>query len=321
MRTITDILRWLIAFIIIHIIISFSLTGIFYAIEFIFRITKNLSPFIYVMILPPVLIFLWWLTSMILLPINRGVILLLVRQTRVFSLVIRIAISLGIIIFLLLFWKGFIQFGWQNLRYSKLNFILFSLFIAALLYLPWILHNSFRSDFSNPRFQRPNKPLPKDQQDILIPEVDIKVKNDTTKIFPEEVVKQVISNDISYLQEKITIDPTKTTPSVMLDTEGFIRINGRSIPENPTLFYYPIEDWVTKYICNPAPVTCIDINLEIMNADTNKHLVHIIQKITYVRIKQKKFIINWYYEDNDLFEIGENIASVLDVPINFVKLT
>ena len=149
MRTILTILRWIIALLLILVILNFSLIGIFYATEFVFRITQKLSPFLYVMVVPPILIFLWWLTSMILLPINRGIIVLLVKQTYAFSLMIRLLISFGIIIFLILFWKGIIEFSWQELRYHKLNTVLFSIFIAGLLFLPSILHNSFINESSS----------------------------------------------------------------------------------------------------------------------------------------------------------------------------
>jgi hypothetical protein len=45
-----------------------------------------------------------------------------------------------------------------------------------------------------------------------------------------------------------------------------------------------------------------------------------LQKITYVALKNKKFIVNWYYEDGDedILERGEYFASVLDVPINLI---
>jgi hypothetical protein len=44
--------------------------------------------------------------------------------------------------------------------------------------------------------------------------------------------------------------------------------------------------------------------------------------IKHVTLKNKKFVFNWYYEegDEDIFERGEYFASVLDVPINFIKV-
>ncbi|MGA2407666.1 MAG: DUF1987 domain-containing protein [Bacteroidales bacterium] len=122
--------------------------------------------------------------------------------------------------------------------------------------------------------------------------------------------------------EELRISPTKNTPEVILNPEGIIRIRGRSIHENVTDFFGPIEDWITEYINAPAEVTSVDLNLEYFNSASAKVFIHILQKITYVALKHKKYIFNWYYEDgdDDILERGEYFASVLDVHFNFIKL-
>jgi hypothetical protein len=122
--------------------------------------------------------------------------------------------------------------------------------------------------------------------------------------------------------EALRISPTKNTPEIILSPEGIIRIKGRSIHENVTEFFAPVEDWITGYIIGPAEVTCVDLNLEYFNSASAKVFIHLLQKITYVSLKDKKYIINWYYEDGDedIFERGEYFASVLDVPFNFIKI-
>jgi len=121
--------------------------------------------------------------------------------------------------------------------------------------------------------------------------------------------------------EELRILPTKNTPEIILNPEGMIRIKGRSIHENVTDFFAPVEEWVTAYIVNPAEVTCVDMNLEYFNSASAKVFIHLLQKITYVALKHKKFIFNWYYEegDEDILERGEYFASVLDVPVNLIK--
>ncbi|HUX57415.1 MAG TPA: DUF1987 domain-containing protein [Bacteroidales bacterium] len=122
--------------------------------------------------------------------------------------------------------------------------------------------------------------------------------------------------------EELRISPTKNTPEIILNPEGIIRIRGRSIHEDVTEFFSPVEDWVSGYINTPAEVTCVDINLEYFNSASAKVFIHLLQKITYVALKHKKFIFNWYYEegDEDILERGEYFASILDVPINFIKI-
>ena len=124
------------------------------------------------------------------------------------------------------------------------------------------------------------------------------------------------------MMDELRIPPSKNTPEIILLPSGIIKIRGRSIHENVTEFFSPVEDWITGYILEPADVTCVDLNLEYFNSASAKVLIHLLQKITYVSLKHKKFIINWYYEDGDedIFERGEYFSSVLDVPFNFIKL-
>ena len=122
--------------------------------------------------------------------------------------------------------------------------------------------------------------------------------------------------------EELRISPTKNTPEILLNPTGMIRIKGRSIHEDVTDYFSPVEDWISRYIESPADVTCVDLSLEYFNSASAKIFIHLLQKITYVTLKHKKFIINWYYEDGDedILERGEYFASVLDVPFNFIKL-
>lgn len=122
--------------------------------------------------------------------------------------------------------------------------------------------------------------------------------------------------------EELRISSTKNTPEILLNPTGMVRIKGRSIHEDVTDYFSPVEDWISRYIESPADVTCVDLSLEYFNSASAKIFIHLLQKITYVTLKHKKFIINWYYEDGDedILERGEYFASVLDVPFNFIKL-
>ncbi len=74
---------------------------------------------------------------------------------------------------------------------------------------------------------------------------------------------------------------------------------------------------------DPADVTCIDMNLEYFNSASAKFMIQLFQKISRVRLLNKKFIVNWYYEDGDedIYERGEYFSSVLNVPFNFIRIT
>jgi hypothetical protein len=122
--------------------------------------------------------------------------------------------------------------------------------------------------------------------------------------------------------DELRISPTKNTPEIILNPNGVIKIRGRSIHENVTDFFAPVEDWISGYILSPAEVTYVDLSFEYFNSASAKVLIHLLQKITYVSLKHKKFVFNWYFEDGDedILERGEYFSSVLDVTFNFIKI-
>ena len=122
--------------------------------------------------------------------------------------------------------------------------------------------------------------------------------------------------------QEVRIPPTKNSPEIIMNPDGIIKIRGRSIHENVTEFFKPVEAWITEYIENPADSTCVDVMLEYFNSASAKMFITLFLKITYVSLKHKKFIFNWYYEDGDedILERGEYFSAVLDVPINFIKI-
>ena len=111
------------------------------------------------------------------------------------------------------------------------------------------------------------------------------------------------------------------SPEILLNPGGLIRIRGRSVHENAPEFFKPVDDWVNDYINEPADVTSIDMKFDYLNSANAKILIQLIHKISRVRLFNKKLIINWYYEegDEDIYERGEYISSVLNIPFNFVK--
>ncbi len=123
--------------------------------------------------------------------------------------------------------------------------------------------------------------------------------------------------------EELRLPGTKSSPDVILNPSGIIKIKGRSISENILDFFKPVEEWVIEYIKTPADITCLDITLEYFNSASAKLLIQLFLKISYVQLKNKKFIINWYYEegDEDILERGEYFSSVLNIPFNFIRVT
>ena len=123
------------------------------------------------------------------------------------------------------------------------------------------------------------------------------------------------------LEKKII--STKSTPEIILDPEGRIKISGRSMFENAAEFSEQIEDWIDEYICIPAELTSVDIYLEYFNIINFKNYYNVLRKIESLKLIDKKYIINWYYEegDEDILEKGEYISSFLNIPFNYIMIS
>jgi hypothetical protein len=342
MKTIFDICGWIIAFVIIYFISHFSLIGIFYSTEFIFRIVDKMPTILLTMAIFPMLIVLWYLVSLIMLSVCRLIIAHLVRQTIAFSTVLMIFYSISIILFLFLFWKGVIEFGWQSLKYHKAFEFFFTFFFIGIFILPYLLRKGFLVDkllkgqqiyenineSGSPIIEEKSEFIPESKISIIGTKDNEKRKGTINLVTEFDPVQNILKRDL--LESNINsnerikkIFATNKTPEVILNPEGIIRFKGQSIPENAMDFYESIDVWISEYICNPAEITSVDINLERINGVSCKYLNHILQKITYVTLKQKKFIFNWYYKegDDDIFEIGNDLAYSLAAHFNFIKIT
>lgn len=122
--------------------------------------------------------------------------------------------------------------------------------------------------------------------------------------------------------ENLQISGTRRTPTVLLDSEGIIKIEGRSIPEDASLFFTDIVEWIDKYLSFPKEKTVVNINLEYLNSGTSKYVLQILRRLKELPANNHQLTINWYYEegDDDILERGEYYASILDLKINYFEI-
>jgi len=122
--------------------------------------------------------------------------------------------------------------------------------------------------------------------------------------------------------EKLEIERKSNTPAVNFDPEsGQLKIEGRSIPENPGEFYDDLIDWIREYFKTPKPSTTIDLNLEYVNSGSSKYLLGLFKTIKEETLKGYKVTINWYYEEDDeaILSLGEHYKTSLKIPFNLIE--
>jgi hypothetical protein len=120
--------------------------------------------------------------------------------------------------------------------------------------------------------------------------------------------------------DEVHILRTSTTPEILLNPKGIIKIKGRAIQEYMPEFYQQIMNWIDGYLLNPAELTEVTIALEYLNTYNTKILTSIFQKISQIVLHEKKLAIYWYYEDDDedLFERAQYVSSIINLPIKFI---
>ena len=123
--------------------------------------------------------------------------------------------------------------------------------------------------------------------------------------------------------KELRILPTNMIPEISLNPNGIINIRGRSIIGNTTDISKQIESWIDEYIHNPADFTRVNFYLEYLNTNNIKFYISLLNKIKPVKLKNKKYIINWYYEegDEDILDKGEYISSRVGIPFSLIIIS
>jgi len=122
--------------------------------------------------------------------------------------------------------------------------------------------------------------------------------------------------------EPLIFEPTHNSPKVILDAaNNKFEISGRSLPENITLFYNPIREWLKIYAKNPNPGTNFEIKLTYYNSATFKIMSAIFETLSKIYHEGFEVTIYWYHEAEDI-EFKEEVDYLfekLDVPFEYVS--
>lgn len=109
------------------------------------------------------------------------------------------------------------------------------------------------------------------------------------------------------------------TPRVNLDPEkGLVELGGRSIPENTESVYRPLIEWIEEYKEQPQEKTVVKIDFEYFNSSSAKYLIRFLEYFSTMKKSGYEIVVNWYYDDDELLEYGEDFQDVLEMHFNFL---
>ena len=125
------------------------------------------------------------------------------------------------------------------------------------------------------------------------------------------------------MNNKISIAATDSTPALEFDMQqGKLSLTGKSIPQDPTLFYVPLMKQMDEYIANPAAETTVDINLQYFNTPSAKYLQDIFQKLETLTENNKSVNVNWHYEsdDSDMLQAGKDYQGIVNLSFSYKEI-
>ena len=111
------------------------------------------------------------------------------------------------------------------------------------------------------------------------------------------------------------------TPEVELrPSEGTLKMEGRSIPEDPGAYFDIIIKKLKEYYQNPQKLTHLDIKLEYINSGSSKYMLELLRIVKLNHGKGHDCIINWYYEEDDesILELGQHYQNSIKIPFKMI---
>lgn len=106
----------------------------------------------------------------------------------------------------------------------------------------------------------------------------------------------------TIMQEDLIISSSKLLPTVVFQTSGSLKIEGKLIPDHVADFFRPVKEWLTNLICKDV---IFDINIEYMSNNASVQLLKLL-KILNENIYIDNITVNWFYEveDEEHYETG-----------------
>jgi len=125
------------------------------------------------------------------------------------------------------------------------------------------------------------------------------------------------------IMQQLEIEATYRSPHVVFNPEeNKFSFEGNSILVNVDEFYTPLLGWMDKYVKKKSEGKVeIVFDIEHTNLASAKRLVFFLYRIK--ELQDKGVVVNvcwrYYSNDNDAYEMGQDFAQVLELPIEFIR--
>jgi hypothetical protein len=95
--------------------------------------------------------------------------------------------------------------------------------------------------------------------------------------------------------ENYTLDPTSYIPLIEFSTEGYLKMEGRAIPEDANKLFNPLIRFIDELTVESV---VFDIKLEYFNTASSKKILEMLKHLDS-NSNVEKIIVNWHFEEGD----------------------
>jgi hypothetical protein len=128
--------------------------------------------------------------------------------------------------------------------------------------------------------------------------------------------------------EKLIIEPTFNSPSVILDPgSNKFEFSGESRPENVRKFYLPILEWLEKFAdeqkgsSSRLSSLLVQFDFEYFNSTSAKYILDIFKALNVLNDIGIEIQVRWLYEedDEDMLEVGQEMSRMSKLEFEYVN--
>ncbi len=123
--------------------------------------------------------------------------------------------------------------------------------------------------------------------------------------------------------ELLRIEKGLKTPFIELDpARGVLTIEGRSIPEDPEVFYDVVYNSMLDYYKSPKELTIFNFQFEYINSGSSKFILRFFYLIKKQYDAGYDCLVNWYYEEDDenILDLGQHYRDTFKLPFKFIEI-
>lgn len=126
------------------------------------------------------------------------------------------------------------------------------------------------------------------------------------------------------------IEATSHSPKVSFNPEAKqFEISGESRPENASVFYKPLLDWIKEVEGNldsgsddTSDPFKFDFRFDYFNSTSAKFILDFCKKIGRLHGMGLNVNVRWLYEedDEDMLEVGKEMSRMAKIPFEYVEI-